>query len=437
MKIVIVDAYHDSDRGGAGILAGLLNIIGKISRDRDQPIDVAVVYRMSRGDPRFATAARHTRRSYPNVAVHGAPFRTFRRYRGALSGRIESLCALLWSMGRLAFPSLSSDPAVKAIRCADIVLSKGGHFYQFWETDALRGFLKAHKAYYALLLAMRLRKRFALLAHTMGPFRNGAARWLTRFVCRRAIHVSTREEISKQALVDLGVSPAKVEVLPDTAFALIPVSRAESARLLKSYGLRERDYVVLTARYWPFPDHSRRAAGRLYRRYLRGMANIADRALEQGLAGKVALAVHNDGRHDSTEDDSQAVREILRMMKAKDRAVVIDDDLSPAQQAGLYGRAKLMVGTRMHSVIFALLGGAPALAVSYTHKAEGMMQMLGLADYVLRIDELGPAGSDAALRRLSRSGEEIVRAAQRKIGVFRAVLTSRLEALLASSGANA
>ena len=57
----------------------------------------------------------------------------------------------------------------------------------------------------------------------------------------------------------------------------------------------------------------------------------------------------------------------------------------------------------MHSNIFALSGGVPTIAVSYLHKTEGIMQGLGLEDWIIPIDRYEAATAlDMADRIINR-----------------------------------
>jgi colanic acid/amylovoran biosynthesis protein len=67
---------------------------------------------------------------------------------------------------------------------------------------------------------------------------------------------------------------------------------------------------------------------------------------------------------------------------------VIDAALAPVELQAAYSRLDLLVATRMHSAIFALSAGVPALAIGYLHKSAGIMEMLGLERYVLDIDTI-------------------------------------------------
>src|SRR5690554_6950790 len=76
MKILVIDAYHDSDRGGVGILAGLVHSLRTAVSRRKEPLQISVVYRFSSNDPRFATATRHTKQMFPDIRILGSPINT-------------------------------------------------------------------------------------------------------------------------------------------------------------------------------------------------------------------------------------------------------------------------------------------------------------------------------------------------------------------------
>ena len=429
MNILLIDAYHDSDRGGAGILAGVLNVLNSVGRELSEPIEIGIVYRFSKDDKRFESAARHTKKAFPDVRIYGAPIKTFRKNVGFL-GKIESLSILMYSFLKICFPSLFSGEVVRAIKGSDFVISKGGHFYKSRQHNPVRGFISTYYNLYTLLLTMRLRKRFALIAHTIGPFNNYPSKIITRYVFKRANFLSTREEASKSVLLGMGFESSEVHVLPDTAFALIPAPQDNIAVFLEERGLKERRYAAVTARYWGFPDFSRTKASTLYRKYLSSLADIADYLIDERYVDKILLVVHNDGQHDRFEDDRKPISEILKEIHHKDAAIVIDEDLSPAMQSALYGRARIMIGTRLHSVIFALVGGAPAIAISYTHKTDGIMEMLGLERYVLDINSIEVSDAKVMIRNMITEEDRVVELVTQKIQEIRFLLKMALKAML-------
>jgi len=429
-NVLIVDAYHDSDRGGAGILAGILNILYSVMRELDKPIRIGIVYRFSEDDERFRSAARHTKKAFPDVTIYGAPMKTF--HRDTLPNRFKLLFILPSSFLKLCFAPLWHDKVVRAMKDADFVISKGGHFYSSRGRNVIKGFISTYMNAYTLLLTVRLRKKFALIAHTVGPFNNFPSRKIVKFIFEQARFLSTREEISKKILLDIGINGSSVKVLPDTAFALVPVSKDNITAYLSKKGLKEKQYAIITARYWYFPDSSAKKAPFLYIDYLNSLANIADYLIERNYVNKVVLVVHNDGQHSRHEDDSKPISAIFKKICHKEKTTIIKDDLSPAMQSALYGQAKIMIGTRMHSVIFALVGGAPAIAISYVHKTNGIMRMLDMEKYILDINSINLSDAKKMIDYVITS-EKVVELANEKIKEFRTLLKMTLKEILVSS----
>jgi colanic acid/amylovoran biosynthesis protein len=60
----------------------------------------------------------------------------------------------------------------------------------------------------------------------------------------------------------------------------------------------------------------------------------------------------------------------------------------------------LFAGTRLHSNIFALTAGTPVVAIAYYYKTYGVMQTVGLSEWVLDIRTLQAAEFEQRLETL-------------------------------------
>lgn len=98
--------------------------------------------------------------------------------------------------------------------------------------------------------------------------------------------------------------------------------------------------------------------------------------------------------------------------------LVLGDHYSSDIQQALVSRAKLVVGARYHSIVFAINNGVPFVALSYEHKMDGLLACLGMGGRGVDVRALGGGGFDSgevlkAVGRLIDDGEPPV-AAQRK-----------------------
>ncbi|WP_197052404.1 polysaccharide pyruvyl transferase family protein [Halobellus rufus] len=423
-RVTVVDAYHDSDRGGAGILAGVIDTLHHIENEEESDIAIDVVYRFSDGDSRFADADRHTSVRYPDVQTHGQTISTSWPDKFPIN-YIYALKMVLTSLVVLVLPQLSKRSGVHAIRNSDYVISKGGHFYQFQDNNSLRSYFSAYHKLYTLLLTIRLQKPLAIVSHSFGPFNNYAARILIKYVLRHASYTSAREVRSLDIIEQLGGD--RYNLNADTAFAMDLEVNEGAKKIINENSLTEKDFAVLTARQWDFPNYDRAEVPQLYDDYLSEMAELADWLVAEEYVTNIALVVHNNGTHQPHEDDSKPVNSICRRMNHSNSTIIIDDDLSPQTQSELYGKSKLMIGTRMHSAIFSFVGGAPALAISYTHKTEGIMAMLGLSRYVVQIGTMNREKAKKRLKEIIKNRESITNQSSERITILKKELTSDIK----------
>lgn len=64
--------------------------------------------------------------------------------------------------------------------------------------------------------------------------------------------------------------------------------------------------------------------------------------------------------------------------KKSENVIIIDDTLSSDIQQKIISNAKLMIGARYHSVVFAINNDIPFVALSYEHKISGLLDNLSL-----------------------------------------------------------
>ena len=417
MKIGIIDAYHDSDRGGAGILAGLINTILDIKKSSKLDIEMSIIYRISKYDKTFKSAYRHTIKSYPNIKILG-------------SSKIKGWQGLSCFLIKMLKAKNSKDKTIKELNSCNFIFSKGGNFYTSYENNPLHALFHLMWEFYDVIFSIRLKKPIFFISHSFGPFRTKLARLLVKQILNRVTYISTREYISKQNLKNLGIEKIKITVLPDIAFALIPSPAKKVENFCKNHSIKRNDYVVITVVNWRFPLKNKKDQKKLYRNYIGFLAKISDYLIDIQYCKKILLVVHNDGKHSPRENDAKPVFDVYKLIKKKSSIIIINEDLSPQMQAGIYGSAKMMIGTRLHSVIFALVGGAPAIAISYTHKTPGIMQMLNLERYIIPIDAPDVKKTIELIEEIDRNRKEILVNTANKITHFRNELKQFIENII-------
>ncbi|MEN8445008.1 MAG: polysaccharide pyruvyl transferase family protein, partial [Cyanobacteria bacterium J06555_13] len=189
---------------------------------------------------------------------------------------------------------------------------------------------------------------------------------LVRSTLSHAVSTWAREKISYQELLDLGVDANRIALVPDAAFVLSKQKSDRVSKLLEKYSLSPQSFWVITVRQWSTYTSS----------FLDEVEVFINRALSAGLTQKIVLMAHTHGPS-TGGDDRIPTQQLAQRFSTQSNVVMLDDDLIPSELVAFYGEAELMIGTRFHSVIFSLVGGTPAYAVSYAGpKTWGIMKML-------------------------------------------------------------
>jgi polysaccharide pyruvyl transferase WcaK-like protein len=88
------------------------------------------------------------------------------------------------------------------------------------------------------------------------------------------------------------------------------------------------------------------------------------------------------------EDDGPLLDRLKSLFVEDEGVVLFRDDVTIESFADTVGRLDLMIGTRLHSALIALRMGVPALHIAYTDKGRAIYDDLGIADWIIGIDEL-------------------------------------------------
>ena len=261
----------------------------------------------------------------------------------------------------------------------DVICVKGG------------GFLHAHgewsSAYviwyflFYIKLAKKLGKKVLIMPNSFGPFIGLTVRRQLKKHLSDIDIIYARENISADALGLL--LDKRIDVRKDLGFFL-EVNRSNVNRnvdlseFTKSEG---KKFIGVTMRPWRFPGSSNSA--RDYDNYIQSYIKAVGYLVDKGF--NVVLFNQSIGPN-AHEDDRLALKRVADYYQHSNLVHWLNEDLTCSQLKYLYGQCHIFIGTRFHSVIFALTSGVPSIAIGYGgNKALGIMKSFDLAEFHIPI----------------------------------------------------
>ena len=256
---------------------------------------------------------------------------------------------------------------------SDVVLVGGGGLFQdYWGLDTKTLLTPRHGeiAFYAgpVVLAALARKPALLYGLGFGPLASSEARRYARAVADAAVHLSVRDEASRDLLVATGVPEARITVTADPAFALEVSGGAPApADLCRAAGVEPLGPILGVAlRPWSIGVEQ---AG-----WESEVAAALAQFLEQ--TGGTLLFVPFEKSPWTEKDDFEQAARLAAALPGREH-VAIAGALSPRETAAVLSGCDLVLGMRLHSLVFAAAGGVPAVGLAYDPKVTALLSRLG------------------------------------------------------------
>lgn len=243
---------------------------------------------------------------------------------------------------------------IKELAGTDLLISGGGSIFQ--DVTSSRSL-----AYYiaVVALARSLRVPVIFYAQGVGPINRPFNRYLMRLVANRVNMITVRDEDSAQYLKDLGITRPPVTITADPVFSLQPgKSEREKARfILDQAGLSDRPQVGVALRNWSALDFR-----------MNDLARLLDEFAQQGYRVVfIPLAF---------PEDVEAGRRVAALMKQE--SCCLEQQFTSLEHLALIGQMDLMIGMRLHALIFAANQGVPFAGISYDPKIDAFLQQFSL-----------------------------------------------------------
>ncbi len=267
-----------------------------------------------------------------------------------ISGNPEDTCRRhgVAAVYRLNFPEI-----IKVLSRSQLLISGGGSLLQDVTSE--------RSLYYYLsvmMLAKKLGTPVMLYAQGIGPVRGTLARSAMRYIGNMVDLITVRDEGSLAELKRLEVVKPPIHVTADPVLAMHQVDRQIGRRILRNAGVEGNVPLIgISVREWKDWKH-----------YKEVLVEAANQLAEEFGARIVFLPMQ------WPEDCAVSKRMAIR---TKSKAIVLTEEYTTSELLSLVGNFDMLIGIRLHALIFAAVMHVPMVGISYDPKIDRFLESLG------------------------------------------------------------
>lgn len=370
MKYALLNCWTDENKGDLGIMIATVQEIKK----RDSNATFIAVSCFQTKDPYFSEChtilSRYVDAIYPAIlGTLSARWGKFVVKNSLAKGIVGIFDFIRFGLCLLLPARICSIPltkaersTIKALKDCDMLIAKGGSV--FLNSHSFRSNISLLRLCTFYFLLKKLKCRYVILGQSFGPVYGRICTEAVNAVIKNSERTYIRERLCVRAFPELKLKNDNIWFSNDIAFLLTQ---------------EESDITLM---------------GNDIGMTLRPVGNSPAKAEEyfteiiSYLVLKMKCHVHLFIQvSDENEPDTQFTGKVFKGLE-KDVAVSVTfhkENFTPAQLKNAYGKMTLFIGSRLHSMIFALGAGVPTICHIYQGtKAQGIFDELGLHELVAK-----------------------------------------------------
>lgn len=201
-----------------------------------------------------------------------------------------------------------------------------------------------------------------IYAQGIGPVNRKLFHPLIKSVFRKCTYISVRDEQSRELLLSMGLEQKNIEVVPDPVMGL-SLPEDTDATTQPSESSNSLPVVGISVRYW---EQDRREL----------------EALAQGLIkANREVPLHLRFLPFHTPSDNEASRYVMDKLKGSitehgGQVSICEDAIHPQQMLREVGQCDVLIGMRLHSLIYAAGRRVPLIGISYDPKIDHFLDRI-------------------------------------------------------------
>lgn len=263
------------------------------------------------------------------------------------------------------------------------------------------------------LAAKLCRCKLLFISVGAGPLHSALGKYFVKSALSLADFRSYRDKASLEYLKRIGFETNRDRIYPDLAFSLPDVM------LPSDNGEQERRFVVGLGLMEHYGKPSGGTPGNaIYLAYLENLAAFLGWLLAHEYNAR--LLIGDVGDEHVTEEFKSLLKE---RSSTYDKTRIIDEPISSVQQLlSQLAATDIVVATRFHNVLLALLLNKPVIAISFHHKCTSLMSEMGLSQYCHDINQMDAGRLIEQFQDVERNAKKLKLAIRERVEQSRKAL---------------
>ena len=255
-----------------------------------------------------------------------------------------------------AVDRMSPVAILHAVKKCDMLISGGGSLLQdVTSSKSLHYYLSIIRC------AEFFHKKVFIYSQGIGPIDRPGNRRAAAAALKRADGIVVRDERSAALLEEIGIARDKVVITADPVIRMKKPDGDVGAEILRKAGVSLDGRLTVG---WAIRE--RDTDSRFVKELLRSIQMTKDKYNAQS----VLIPFHY-------EEDGEVCRHIAAQLP-DDTAVCLNEKYLSEDMLSIIGNMDLLVGVRLHSLIYAAIMGVPLIGISYDPKCTAFLNSVGL-----------------------------------------------------------
>ena len=281
-----------------------------------------------------------------------------------------------------AVERMSPGAILRAVRRCDMLISGGGSLLQDVTSSK-----SIHYYLFIIRLAKLLGKKVFIYSQGIGPIDHAFNRRATARALKKADGIVVRDERSAKLLEQIGLPQERIVITADPVIRMKRPDRTVGREILARAGIKKDGRLTVG---WAIREKNRDST------FVREITECIRWLRENYDAESVLIPFHY-------EEDREVCSVIAE--RTNGAAKCLSEKYLSEDMLSIIGNMDVLVGVRLHSMIYAAIMGVPIIGVSYDPKCTAFLNSVGLDSLSTR-ESFSAEAFKAEFARVLETGKE-------------------------------